>query len=71
MLLFAICVLPALAVASRSMGARPLFVVQGKVYCDTCQAGFETPASTYVPGNLFFFFLFPFPFVRIVFLFKV
>ncbi|KAI4330159.1 hypothetical protein MLD38_028462 [Melastoma candidum] len=26
------------------------FWIEGKVYCDTCQCGFETPASTYIPG---------------------
>ncbi|KAF3776142.1 Pollen-specific protein C13 [Nymphaea thermarum] len=26
------------------------FMVQGRVYCDTCRIGFETPATTYIPG---------------------
>ncbi|CAN6471257.1 unnamed protein product [Victoria cruziana] len=26
------------------------FIVQGRVYCDTCRFGFETNASTYVQG---------------------
>ena len=26
------------------------FVVTGRVYCDPCRAGFETPASTYIAG---------------------
>ncbi|XP_073117406.1 pollen-specific protein C13 [Elaeis guineensis] len=26
------------------------FVVQGRVFCDTCRAGFETPKSTYIAG---------------------
>jgi hypothetical protein len=25
--------------------------VRGRVWCDTCQAGFETPASTYIAGT--------------------
>lgn len=47
--LFTLCVLPALAVATRPM--RTPFTVEGKVYCDTCRAGFETSATTYIPGN--------------------
>lgn len=58
-LLFALCVLPAIAFASRPVGVRPLFTVQGKVYCDTCQAGFETPVTTYIPGNPLFLFVVP------------
>ena len=48
-LLFVLCVLPALAIGSRPM-SNP-FNVQGRVYCDTCRAGFETSATTYIPGN--------------------
>ncbi|KAJ8492381.1 hypothetical protein OPV22_014102 [Ensete ventricosum] len=45
------CVLPALAIATRDVGVVKLgFVVQGRVFCDTCRAGFETPASTYIQG---------------------
>ncbi|XP_024027646.1 major pollen allergen Lol p 11 [Morus notabilis] len=47
-LLIALCLLPALAVASRPM--KNPFIVEGKVYCDTCRAGFETSATTYIPG---------------------
>lgn len=47
--LFALCLLPAIAVAARP--TRTPFSVVGRVYCDTCQAGFETPASTYIAGN--------------------
>lgn len=32
------------------------FIVQGRVYCDTCQAGFETSATTYIHGTHLFFF---------------
>ncbi|XP_058179527.1 pollen-specific protein C13-like [Rhododendron vialii] len=42
--LFALCVLPALASA-----ANP-FLVRGRVYCDTCRAGFETEATPGIPG---------------------
>ncbi|KAK0575981.1 hypothetical protein LWI29_010101 [Acer saccharum] len=48
LLLFALCVLPALVSASRP--ARSPFLVQGRVYCDTCRCGFETAATTYIPG---------------------
>ncbi|KAK9272831.1 hypothetical protein L1049_003209 [Liquidambar formosana] len=47
-MLFALCVLPALVTAGRPVG-NPFFV-RGRVYCDTCRAGFETPATTYIPG---------------------
>nr|XP_043615188.1 protein DOWNSTREAM OF FLC-like [Erigeron canadensis] len=40
-------VLPALIDAGRPM-SRP-FRLQGRVYCDTCRAGFETSATTYIP----------------------
>ncbi|KAI3760807.1 hypothetical protein L1987_51206 [Smallanthus sonchifolius] len=47
-LMLALCVLlPALISASRPM-SRP-YVLQGRVYCDTCRAGFETSATTYIP----------------------
>ncbi|KAJ4701295.1 Pollen-specific protein [Melia azedarach] len=48
LLLIALCILPALVSASRP--TRNPFVVQGRVYCDTCRAGFETPATTYIAG---------------------
>ncbi|GJX03119.1 pollen-specific protein C13-like protein [Tanacetum coccineum] len=48
-LLLALCVvaLPMLISASRPM-SRP-FRLTGRVYCDTCRAGFETSATTYIP----------------------
>ncbi|KAL8225513.1 hypothetical protein R6Q57_018097 [Mikania cordata] len=47
-LMLALCILlPALISASRPM-SRP-YVLQGRVYCDTCRAGFETSATTYIP----------------------
>ncbi|MBL1828604.1 hypothetical protein ELE35_30125, partial [Klebsiella pneumoniae] len=48
MLLVALCVLPALVSAGRPV-SQP-FVLQGRVYCDTCRAGFETSATTYIAG---------------------
>lgn len=48
-LLFALFVLPAIAVAARP--TRHPLVVKGKVYCDPCRAGFETSASTFIAGN--------------------
>ncbi|KAJ6397961.1 hypothetical protein OIU77_018884 [Salix suchowensis] len=47
LLLFALCVLPS-AVSAWSMG-NP-FHVQGRVYCDTCQCGFETIKTAYITG---------------------
>ncbi|KAA8530886.1 hypothetical protein F0562_005490 [Nyssa sinensis] len=47
LLLFALCVLPAL-VSARYVG-NP-FLVKGRVYCDTCRCGFETSASQAIPG---------------------
>lgn len=49
-LLAALCLLPAIAAAAARPTRTPL-TVTGKVYCDTCQAGFETPASTYIAGK--------------------
>uniref|UniRef100_A0A1D1Y5W6 Pollen-specific protein C13 n=1 Tax=Anthurium amnicola TaxID=1678845 RepID=A0A1D1Y5W6_9ARAE len=51
LLALAVCglaALPHLVCGSRSL--RSAFVVKGGVFCDTCRAGFETPASTYIPG---------------------
>lgn len=28
------------------------FVVEGRVFCDTCRAGFETPKTTYIAGKI-------------------
>ncbi|XVE95346.1 hypothetical protein REPUB_Repub02eG0088900 [Reevesia pubescens] len=46
--LIALCVLPALASATR-MVKNPL-EVQGHVYCDRCLAGFETPKARNMAG---------------------
>ncbi|POO04039.1 Allergen Ole e 1, conserved site [Trema orientale] len=48
LLLMALCLLPALATASRPV--KDPLKVEGKVYCDTCRAGFETSATTYIAG---------------------
>lgn len=48
LLLFALCLLPAIATAQ--LAANP-FLVTGKIYCDTCRCGYETTASKYLPGN--------------------
>lgn len=29
----------------------PDYIVQGRVYCDTCRAGFETNVTTYIKGT--------------------
>ncbi|KAM1454213.1 hypothetical protein ACFX1S_003826 [Malus domestica] len=47
-LLIALCVLSALAAATGPM--KTPFTVEGKVYCDTCCAGYETKAITYIAG---------------------
>ncbi|XP_006661725.2 pollen-specific protein C13 [Oryza brachyantha] len=56
LILAALCALaafPSQASASRDLAPRRRragFVVRGRVWCDTCLAGFETPASTYIAG---------------------
>ena len=48
MLLVALFVLPAIVTAIRP-AANPM-IVRGRVFCDPCRAGFETPATTYIRG---------------------
>ncbi|GAB4845068.1 hypothetical protein Ancab_038474 [Ancistrocladus abbreviatus] len=47
-LLVAFCLLPAIVSAVRQ--ASDPYTVEGRVYCDTCQCGFETTATTYIAG---------------------
>ncbi|MFX9847073.1 pollen Ole e 1 allergen/extensin family protein, partial [Acinetobacter baumannii] len=47
LILFAVCVLPALA--SARFVSSP-FKVVGPVYCDTCRCGYETEATKYLAG---------------------
>ncbi|XP_061345955.1 protein DOWNSTREAM OF FLC-like [Gastrolobium bilobum] len=47
-LVLAMCLLPAMVAAIRP--AKSPFVVKGRIYCDPCRAGFETPATTYIAG---------------------
>ncbi|GLT64299.1 hypothetical protein SLA2020_368030 [Shorea laevis] len=49
-LLFVLCVLLPALMVSASRPARSPFVVKGRVYCDTCRAGFETSATTFIAG---------------------
>lgn len=49
LLLLALCALSAL-VATAGRPARNPFQVIGRVYCDTCRAGFETSKTTYIAG---------------------
>ncbi|KAJ0978725.1 hypothetical protein J5N97_014199 [Dioscorea zingiberensis] len=44
--LFLLSALAGLAFAS----TQPRFTIQGRVYCDTCRAGFETSATEYIKG---------------------
>jgi len=59
--------MPLMVSGARGVGTTgSRFVVQGRVFCDTCRAGFETPATTYIEGNqtlIPFSVIFPFPFV--------
>ncbi|OAY23327.1 protein DOWNSTREAM OF FLC [Manihot esculenta] len=48
LLLLALVVLPALVSAARP--ARNPFELEGRVYCDTCRAGYETAKTTYIAG---------------------
>ena len=56
-LAFAVIAVAAFLASTSVSGARVIrkatgdkFIVEGKVFCDTCQAGFETPATTYIAG---------------------
>ncbi|GAB2224275.1 hypothetical protein Droror1_Dr00005027 [Drosera rotundifolia] len=52
MLMMAAAAMAVMCVAS-VCAARPAadpYSVEGRVYCDTCQAGFETSATTYIEG---------------------
>lgn len=53
-------VLPALISARRHhhhhVVEKP-FILQGRVYCDTCRAGFETSATTYIPGIYIYIYI--------------
>ncbi|KAK1317641.1 Pollen-specific protein C13 [Acorus calamus] len=48
--LSALCFLSTLSAALSHSQPKPTFIIQGRVYCDTCRAGFETPATLYVQG---------------------
>ncbi|KAK9757539.1 hypothetical protein RND81_01G169100 [Saponaria officinalis] len=46
-----LCAIPTITVANRGIQKKNHpYCVQGRVYCDPCRAGFETPASTYLQG---------------------
>lgn len=47
-----LCAFPAHVSAARDL--KKGFIVQGRIFCDTCKVGFETPASTYIAGNFTF-----------------
>ncbi|XP_052188344.1 protein DOWNSTREAM OF FLC-like [Diospyros lotus] len=46
LVLVALCVLPVLATAADEKQ----YTVEGRVYCDTCRAGYETEATPGIPG---------------------
>lgn len=43
----ALCFLSTLAICHES----PNFIIQGRVYCDNCRAGFETTLTKYIEGT--------------------
>jgi hypothetical protein len=45
------------AIATAVAAERPSFTVEGRVYCDTCRAGFETSVTTYLAGKHKFHFV--------------
>nr|XP_043608512.1 protein DOWNSTREAM OF FLC-like [Erigeron canadensis] len=47
LVLIALCLLPVFTTALVSSNP---FRLKGRVYCDTCNAGFETSATTYIAG---------------------
>lgn len=47
--LLALCVLLQAFISAQSSGST--FHVIGRVYCDTCRCGFETPATNYIQGT--------------------
>ncbi|KAJ6843570.1 putative pollen-specific protein C13 [Iris pallida] len=46
----AVVILPSSVVCGARVAPTNGFTVNGRVFCDTCVAGFETPATTYVAG---------------------
>ncbi|KAJ0981748.1 hypothetical protein J5N97_010030 [Dioscorea zingiberensis] len=48
-LLAALCLLSAIVGLARA-SPKPQFAIEGRVYCDTCRAGFETSATEYIKG---------------------
>lgn len=46
--------MPAAVSGARDLNKKSSFVVQGRVFCDTCRATFETPATTYIAGIILF-----------------
>jgi hypothetical protein len=48
----AAAILFALALADTTVATKTAdYVVQGRVYCDTCRAGFETNVTEYIKGT--------------------
>ncbi|KAK7275743.1 hypothetical protein RIF29_16865 [Crotalaria pallida] len=44
-----VCVLQMMVASVHSHNTNP-FIVKGRVYCDPCRVGYETPITTYIPG---------------------
>lgn len=51
--LILLCALSAISMAAARPEKKP-YCVRGRVYCDPCVAGFETPASTYLQGFFYY-----------------
>ncbi|KAG0495703.1 hypothetical protein HPP92_000394 [Vanilla planifolia] len=51
-LIVALCLLSSVAfvAAATTTTAPTFFIVQGRIYCDTCRAGFETNVTEYISG---------------------
>jgi len=45
-----LCALPILTMGRKAVEHKTNYCVRGRVYCDSCRAGFETSASTYLQG---------------------
>ncbi|KAK9058553.1 hypothetical protein SSX86_023395 [Deinandra increscens subsp. villosa] len=49
-ILVALCLTPMSFCSATVIGGGNPFILKGRVYCDTCRAGFETSATKYLAG---------------------